>query len=557
MAGELPGKPPFLDHNRELIARIEDLENKTRRRDLLVDEETLFRFYDNRVPNIADAASLNKLLKDRGGDHFLRMSEGDLLEAVPGLEIQEQFPNFIEIGDIQLPLRYAFHPGAEDDGVTVTIPLHALPNIPMAPFDWLVPGLLPEKILLMLKALPKSLRRHLVPVGTAAERLLGRLSFREGNLDAQMSRGVFELAGIEVPLTCWDQKSLPLHLQMRFEVIGPEGRVLGSGRDLSELMLLAADRHEDRIWEEARKTWERVGLTSWDFGDLPQRIELGKDRIGLTVYAYPALASEGQTAAIRLLSSPDAAKESSVNGLLVLYQWAFAAELKQLKRNWGFPNDLAAMSFFMGSRQEATRSLQLYLLRELFDLHSPQAPDRRHFQATRERLQGRIGALSQELLNELFEAITERHACSSRLQRLRKLSLKNQPALVQLDLILQELEELVPADFMGRYRRAQIRILPRYLKALQIRAERAYVAPEKDRLKAEQLLPFHERYERLKREMMARPSVERSSFLDELRWMVEEFKVSLFAPEIKVLFRISAKRLEDKFAEWQTGKDTA
>ena len=186
--GELPGKRAFLDHNRELIAQIEDLENKTRRRGLLVDEEALFRFYDQRLPPIADAASLNKLIKERGGDEFLRMRAEDLLETSPGLEIQEQFPNFLAVGDLRLPLRYAFHPGAEDDGVTVMVPLHVLRDLSPAQFDWLVPGLLPEKVLLLLKALPKSLRRHLVPVGTAAERLVSRLRFQEGRLEAQLSR---------------------------------------------------------------------------------------------------------------------------------------------------------------------------------------------------------------------------------------------------------------------------------------------------------------------------------------------------------------------------------
>ena len=555
MAGELPGKHAFLDHNRELIARIADLENKARRRDLLVDEETIFRFYDQRLPDIADAASLNKLVKDRGGDHFLRMSEADLLGATPGFEIEEQFPDSLLFGDVRLPLRYAFNPGAEDDGVIVTIPLHALPNLSADRFEWLVPGLLPEKVLLLLKALPKSLRRHLVPIGATAEDLVRDLSSQEGSLEVQLSRGVFEVAGVRVPPEAWDKKGLPPHLQMRFEVIDPKGKVLGAGRDLSELKALAVDRHEDHMWDDARKTWEKTGLTSWDFGDLPERIPLGKDGLGLAVYAYPGLAAEGLAAAVRLFSNQDAAREASPNGLLMLYQWAFSAELKQLKRVWKFPDDMTAMVFFMGNLPETTRLLQLYLLRELFDLHSPQRPDRSHFEAAKERMRGRIGSLSREMLQEVFEAVQERHTTTACLQRLRKLAAKNQAVLRQLRLLSEELDELVPGNLLDRYRRDQIKFLPRYLKALRIRVERAYAGPEKDRLKAEQVVPWRIRYEHLKQEVMMRPSMERLSFLDELRWMLEEFKVSLFAPEIKVRFRVSLKRLEDKFAEWQALKD--
>ena len=549
--GELAGKFGFLEHNRNLLAQLEELEHKTRRRGLMLDEEALFRFYEQRLPPLADAASLRKLIKERGGDGFLRMTAEDLLEASAGLEIEEQFPGFLTVGDLQLPLRYAFHPGAEDDGVTVIIPLHALRDLSPAPFAWLVPGLLPEKVLLLLKGLPKGLRRHLVPVAAAAERLRHRLASREGSLEGQLSRGVFELAGIQVPLTCWDQQGLPPHLRMRFEVIGPEGKVLGAGRDLAALQGLAADRHEGRLWEEARRTWEKEGLTGWDFGDPPQRLELGKDALGFTVWAYPGVVAEGQAAALRLFSSSEAACEASFVGLLVLYQWAFAADLKTLRKSWRFPDDLAPQVFFLGSRQEATQALQLYLLRELFDLHEPQWPDRRHFEAARARLKGQISALAREMLDEIYAVVSARHAVRTSLQRLRKLSGKNQAVLERLNLIMREVEVLVGPDFLSCYRREELRGLPRYLRALGIRAERAYPAPEKDRQKAEQAAPFLERFEQLRREVMMGPSVAQRAFLDELRWMVEEFKVSLFAPEIKVRFRISARRLEEKFADWE------
>lgn len=555
VGGELPGNPAFLDHNRTLIAGIEDLENKTRRRGLLVDEESIFRFYDQRLPGLADAASLRKLIKDRGGDRFLRMTEEDLLEESPGLDIHERFPAFVSIGEMRLPLRYVFQPGGEEDGVTVTIPLHALRELSSAQFDWLVPGLLTEKILHLLKGLPKNLRRQLVPVGAAAERLQGLLTFRKGNLPVQLSRGVFELAGVRVSIDCWDQQGLPAHLRMRYAVVGPEGKVLGTGRDLEALKALAGDRHEDRIWETARKKWEREGLTAWDFGELPQRLELGKDALGLPVCAYPGVVAEGQTAAIRLFTSGKAAREASFDGLVVLYQWAFAAELKQFKKSWVFPEALSAMIFFMGGRQEATHILRLYLLRELFDLHVPQWPDRRHLEAVRERLRGQIGSLSRELLEEVFEAVKARHAVGVALQRLRKLAGKNQAVLKQLNLIAQELEQLMPMDFLGRYRRERIRALPRYLGALTIRAERAYTAPEKDRAKAEQVIPYAKRYEAATEQAKIRDSTARRSYLEELRWMLEEFKVSLFAPEIKVRGRISAKRLEEKFSEWDVWKD--
>ncbi|HQN18837.1 MAG TPA: DUF3418 domain-containing protein, partial [Syntrophobacteraceae bacterium] len=154
-----------------------------------------------------------------------------------------------------------------------------------------------------------------------------------------------------------------------------------------------------------------------------------------------------------------------------------------------------------------------------------------------------------------FETLQERHASSSCIQHLTSLSGTNQAVREQLNLIRRELEELVPADFLGHYRRDRIRRLPRYLKAIKMRAERAYAGPEKDRLKAQQVGPFSGRLKQLKQAALQRPTAEQISFLDDLRWMLEEFKLSLFAPEVKVRFRISAKRLEEKFAEWPTRKD--
>ncbi len=553
--GELAGRHGFLEHNRELIAQLAEIEHKIRRRGLLMPEEALSRFYEQRLPALADAASLQKLIKDRGGDGFLRMTAEDLLETSPEPASADRFPDFLTVGELRLPLRYAFQPGAEDDGITVTIPLQALRDLSAAPFAWLVPGLLPEKVLSLLKALPKGWRRHLVPVAAAAEKLWRSLNPEAGDFEAQLSRGVFELAGIHVPLAFWDEKNLPPHLQMRFEVIGPDGKVLGTGRNLDALRGLAAPRHDDRMWDEARRTWEKESLTAWDFGDLPQRLALGKDALGFTVWAYPGVVAEGQTAALRLFPSASAACRVSRDGLLVFYQWAFAPLVKPLRKSWKFPDELASQSFFLGSRQEATQALQLYLLRELFDLHEPRLPDRGHFEAVRSRLGVQTGILACELLEEVFEVVRVRHALVTSLQRLRKLSGKNQAVLAQLSLIEKDLEQLAGPDLLRRARREELQALPRYLRALGIRAERAYTAPEKDRLKVEQVIPFLERFAQVRGEVMMRPETKQRALLDELRWMVEEFKVSLFAPEVKVRHRISSKRLEEKFAEWERLKD--
>lgn len=551
---ELPRAYGFMEHNRLLIRRIEELESKARRRDLLVDEERLHQFYDRRIPAIADLASFNKFLKDQGGEDALRMTEKDLLQAEPDFEALEQFPDVFPSDGLELPLRYAFHPGEDDDGVTVSIPVHALPRLSPEPFEWLVPGMISEKVALLLKALPKGFRRRLVPVGETARRATANLVYGDGRFYAQLSRSVRQVAGFDVPAEEWDRESLPTHLRMRFEVLGADGKVMGAGRDFEELKPLAVERFEDRLWQTARGVWEKEGLTSWDFGDLPKEVEIGRDALGLARYGWPGLVDEGSSVAVRLFDDPEKARSASRDGLMGLYRLTFASELKQLKKDWVFPERVTSMIFFMGSRVEANRRLQEYVMRELFGIHAPLWPDRRLFEEGVKRLRGNLASLGMEMVEEALEVVKERHQTRSDLDRYRKMAQANRAVSGRFDLLSQELDRLVPADFPEHMRRPRMRELPRYLRGLRVRGERLYVSPEKDALKAEQLFPHQDRYEEMSREVAARPSEECIAFADEYGIMLEELRISLFAPEIRTRFRVSAKRLDDKWQEWVSRK---
>lgn len=548
--GDLPGQYRFMEHNRNLIRSIEELESKTRRRDLLVDEERVYEFYDQRIPDIADIRSFNKLLKDRGGDDFLKMEEKDLLRVEPDFEELERFPDTLRAEDLELPLNYAFQPGHEEDGVTVTIPVHALPKVSPEVFEWLVPGMLSEKITDLVKALPKHLRKHLVPVGSTVQQLIQRLPFQEGDLYARLSAAIQDMVGIQVPVEQWNREVLRDYLHMRFKIVGPEGEVLKSGRDLEALRPLNLERHEDRIWKEARRNWEKEGLTGWNFGDLPQKIDLGKDSVGVTRYAYPGLVSEGETVALRLFEDLREAGKKTRSGLMVLYRHAFAAELKQLRKDWVFPKNMASMIFFMGNPEKANQSLQNYLMLELFELREPQGPDRGRFDENVQRLRGKLGSAGREMLEEVFQVVIERNQTRVGLERFKQTAGSNVLAIRRLQELFEELEELTPPDFLEHDRRESVRQLPRYLQALYIRGERVYVDPEKDVRKAENVIPHRKRYEEMKRSVREDPSPEALKFLEEFRWMLEEYKISIFAPEIRTRYPVSAKRLEKKWEEW-------
>jgi ATP-dependent helicase HrpA len=544
--GDLPGRYGFLDHNRALLSKIEQLESKTRRRDLLVEDQALVGFYDARIPQIADLRSFDKLIKDRGGDDFLKMKEEDLLRAEPDFEVIEQFPDTLSASGIQLPLRYAFHPGTDDDGITLSVPVHILPVLAAGPFEWLVPGMLLEKTTLLLKALPKGIRKHLVPVNETARRIWRSLDVGNGDFYSRLSDAAFNVTGIRIPPEEWDAEQLPDHLRMRFEVLGTHGNVLASGRNIETLRPFAIEKHEDRLWHEARRTWERDEFAGPDFGDLPQSIEIGTDALGIPRLAYPGLADEQGKVAVRLFAEPGRAGESTRAGLMRLYEQAFAAELKYFRKDWAFPDTFASRVFFMGGIKEASSALYDYILRGLFGLDSVQHPDRNRFLGNLERLKGLMGILGNELRTPVLEAVRQRHDTRAVLERFMRMARSNRAVIDRLTVIAAELETLMPPDFLSCLSDRRMRLLPRYLRALGIRAERAYVSPEKDHAKEARVESYRAELAEIKKRILSRPTQEGLDFIEDVARMIEEFKISLFAPEIKTLFPISAKRIERK-----------
>ncbi len=461
-----------------------------------------------------------------------------------------------------MPLRYTFSPGEEQDGVTVTVPIHVLTRLEANAFEWLVPGLLEEKILLLLKGLPKNVRRQAAPLSETAREIFSRLIHGKGDFYTALSQAALDVCGLHVPVASWPREGLPVHLKMRFEIVDEEGTVLHTGRDLRELQQKAVGIHRDAAWEKARRRWERSGFTSWDFGPLPEKIELGRDAYGVMRYAYLGLQAEGAAVSVRLFADAPSAREATRDGLLVLYQWAFAPILKGLRKEWtlspsrragGGPSDALPMGavHFLGDLREAEKQAQIYMLRELFDLHDPQPPDEEKYRRTIRELPPHLGARARQLWAELKAVLDARYEMSLALEKYRRKSAANPGALERLQAVEEELVRLVPPDFLTKYRSAVMRELPRYLRGLARRAERAYVAPEKDRQKWSEVATFVARYAKARENLSREAPKAALDFLDEMRWMLEEYKLSLFAPEVKTRLPISAQRLEKKWAEYE------
>ncbi|MGC9194635.1 MAG: ATP-dependent RNA helicase HrpA [Syntrophobacteraceae bacterium] len=547
---QLPPRYDFLNHNTALLCEIEQLENKTRRRDLLADEQALYEFYDERIPQISDIRSFDKLIKDKGTEEFLKMRREDILRNEFDSAAEQQFPDTLNPTGAQLPLKYAFCPGQTDDGLTLTVPVHTLPSLSGEAFEWLVPGMVPEKVSVLLKNLPKEIRKRLMPLAETARRIVPYLASGEGDFYTRLGEAVFNLSGIRIDPRQWDESQLPEHLRMRFEVVDPTGNVLAAGRNIETLRASAVEKHEDHLWSEARKAFEKDNVVGLDFGDLPQRIEIGTDAIGIQRFAWPGLCEEEGKVAVRLFTDPESAVRSSRAGLLRLYKIAFAAELNTFSKSWAFPDSFASRVFFMGGVKKASLALYDYILRNLFGLDVEQHPDRLIFLDNLKKLKGRLGVLGNELRTPVLDAVEQRHHTLGVIERFTRMAGTSRAVTERLAAVRGEVETLIAPDFLDRFPQERVRLASRYLRGLSIRAERAYVYPEKDRLKQAQVLGYAERLEQIRKRVLSRPTREGLIFVEEADQMIQELKINLFAPEMKTLFPVSGKRIEKKLDEF-------
>ncbi|PKN79182.1 MAG: ATP-dependent RNA helicase HrpA, partial [Deltaproteobacteria bacterium HGW-Deltaproteobacteria-1] len=303
VTGEVAQKLPFLTHNLSLWEQTRTMEDKLRKRGIAIDEETLAQLYEQRLPVISDIRSLQKLIKDKGTDYFLRFREEDFIAHDPDPGELNQFPDQIKIGGAALSCRYRFEPGRTEDGVTVSVPLGLVARAASENIERHLPSLMQEKVMHMLKSLPKSVRQKLPPPVQMAKIFTERPAVDENSLPLQLSRFLLNEFKITVPADSWALDKLPPHLNIRYRVTDDRGREIKTGCDIGELQKEIADQVQQTSLDVYRRQWEKDTLTGWNFGTLPENIELtGKH--GVTGYAYPALQVTDGVVNLRLFTHP-------------------------------------------------------------------------------------------------------------------------------------------------------------------------------------------------------------------------------------------------------------
>lgn len=552
--GEFDSRAPFLSHNLRLVRQIRELEHKTRRLDVLVDDELINAFYDRVVPaGIHTGVDFERwrIEAERREPKLLFLSRDELMRHEAAGITTDLFPKEMQLRSrsegLRLPLTYHFEPGSPRDGVTMTVPLLTLNQIDAEQCEWLVPGMLNEKVQLLLKSLPQKLRRHCVPLPEYASGFVERMTARtQSAINGTLIDALIADIRVERSIACqpadFKRESLAAHLLMNFKVVDEHARQLAMSRNLPQLRA--------KLGSEARQTFQRVAekdakvaeglhdrITDWDFGELPELLEIRRD--GQSLIGYPALVDHVTHCSIEVFDAPDQAIISHRIGLLRLFRLQLKEQVKFLERSLTSlqmvqvrASTIAALAAALPSFEELREQIVTAAL-DRACLTSPWPADRASFTERKDDARGRISLIAQEIARFVATIVEEATAVPRKLQ-----ALKAFPRVVAD--IEQQLAQLFAADFIVTTPPTQLAQFPRYLKAIQSRIDKLKSDPARDATRMNEIATLQAPWQRA---MAARKGVIDPK-LDEFRWLLEELRVSLFAQELRTPMPVSVKRLQ-------------
>ncbi|QZA76526.1 ATP-dependent RNA helicase HrpA [Deefgea tanakiae] len=540
-------KAKFFDHNFAMLLDVEELEHKTRRQDVLVDENALFAFFDAIIPqDIVNGAGFEAWRKgaEKLNPQLLYLQKDDLMQHSAAAVTEEQYPEFIRVHDIKLPLSYRFEPGHVLDGVTMTLPLHLLNRVNHATFDWLVPGLIREKITLLIKSLPKSTRRLCVPVPEFATKMLTALetASRDEPLLPQLAQATTRGVGQPVSADEFSQTDLPLHLRMNFRVVDDAGQELAQGRDLIAIRAQLGEAAQLTFRDTADETTgiEKSGITKWDFGDLPAKLNF--KRHGKAMTGYPGLVPDEDEAgkecvAIRLFDTEHAANEAHRAGVVRLLQFELKEHLKQLPKALPNFNQLAIHYRSLGNSDELMADVIACICNRAF-LGDDEAPrKKKDFDDQKSRAKVRLPSVRDAVLRTLNDIAPDFVALGT---------LTAKGGNIQNELKTQ-LSELIYKGFLTATPWEQLPRVPVYIKAMKVRLEKRAQNPNRDGQRGAEVAELMQRY-LAEIDKWQREGRDTSTLLP-FRWMIEELRVGLFAQELRTPYPVSVKRLDKIWGE--------
>jgi ATP-dependent helicase HrpA len=549
-----PADTPFFRHNSALVAEVELLEAKIRQRNLLADVATRFNFYDARVPqditNAAQFETWRRRVEAQGGGNprLLYMNKEDLLRADAPPITPQNYPDRLSdsSGGLRLPVTYRFEPGEAIDGLTLAVPVAALTQLRPERYEWLVPGMLEDKIAALLRELPGAMRRNFVPVPNwakaAAEAMLAsNAPDSDVSLREALASYLAKQTGVEIRAADFSEENLAPHMRMNFKVMDDSGKVIGLSRDLPQLQRKLASAAAGTFATIYDRTFNREHVTAWDFGDMPESLTV--QRFKMTIVAYPALVQNGDECALRLLPSKEAADAAHRGGVRRMFRIEYRRDVKSLATHLPHFGQMALQYYTLGKSEELREDLlTLTVDRALFS--DTPVPRR---QSDYETLKHKAATR----LTETADRVTT--VASAILQEYHDLTLLMDELGAGLGAAISDVREqlayLLPHHFLLTTPWEWLEHVPRYLKGMRLRLEKLNAGGEdiltRDYAGMAAVAPWWNGYLERKEQHAARGIVDPEMAL--FRWMLEEYRVSLFAQELGTATPISERRLEKQW----------
>ena len=541
--GELVTKGEFHRYNQQLLEEVTTLEEKSRRRDIVVDPEELVRFYDGLIPeHICTASDFEKWRKEFEAEspralYFVR----EQLIANDGIDVSARdYPDQIEMQGMVLPLRYHFAPGEEDDGVTLVCPVEVLNRVSAARCEWLVPGMLDEKITLLIKSLPKAIRRNFVPAPDFAAAASAAMQPGDGSLLGGLSQELHRMTGVKVTRDDWDASELPVHLKMRFSVVGSHGQELKSGRNLEVLQADYVGEVEETLLKFSDNSIEQDQVTDWNFGDLPESVDIEKS--GMTMQGYPALHATPEGIGIKLFATRSAATSAMPGGLRALYREVLKDEIKYLQRKLPNINVLSLRFTRFGNKQALIDDILNASIDETF-IHGHELPRTRDtFMQVLQDNRASLVGIAGQFCETLGQVLEHHRQVAKRLDGSISLSWIEPAADIR-----DQIDALIFPGCVTATGRQQLTRVPLYFQAMNKRLDGIDKAPDKDRRRRAEFLPVWEQFKVLPGNKDDDPAYRNAH--NALRWAFEELRISLFAQDLGTSEKVSVSRLENRVEE--------
>ena len=542
--GEILSRAKCLTANRELLEQLDALEAKARRRDILADEETLYAFYDAGVPaEIHQTATFDHWYKTESQKNpkLLIMREEDVLAREASEVTAGQYPDTLRLGDLTLALSYHFEPNHPRDGVTVSVPAPLLPALPNERLEWLVPGLLEAKCIALVRNLPKALRKNFVPVPDFVRAALERITFAEGSLPQTLGRELLRMTGARVTDEAWaeSEQQVDSHLRMNIEVLDGDGKFLGEGRDLAELTARFVQASQAALAPQSAKSQQPVQAKVF-----AAVAETTQQKIaGLSMTVYPALVEEGGTVKEGRFSTAAEAEFQHRRALQRLLLQQLAEPAKFLRGKLPGQTELGLLYRDLGRIEALVEDILLASLDTcILDGEATLPRDGAGLAALAERKRGAWAEHAERLARQTLDILKLWHGLQKRFKG--KIDLAQ---AVALNDIKQQLGQLVYPGFVRQTPAVWLKEVPRYLKAIELRLEKLGSQVQKDRVWSTELGNVWAQFQA--RQAKHAQEGKRDPELELYRWLIEEYRVSLFGQQLGTKLPISDKRLSKQWGQ--------